>query len=128
MVKRDQSFFSVSETVMPSVIFLSVVVCIYLFSVNEPERSSTFVTFVLNYATVSCSSQFALACLQFSSCDSCVKAHISFNCSWCSRLQRCHSFMHIFHISFSSYIYFRTTIPNSILYNLQQWYTEKKNP
>ncbi|XP_060775052.1 uncharacterized protein plxdc2a [Neoarius graeffei] len=30
-------------------------------------------------------------CLQFSSCDSCVKAHISFNCSWCSRLQRCSS-------------------------------------
>uniref|UniRef100_A0AAR2IUH8 PSI domain-containing protein n=1 Tax=Pygocentrus nattereri TaxID=42514 RepID=A0AAR2IUH8_PYGNA len=30
-------------------------------------------------------------CLQFSSCESCVTAHIGFNCSWCSRLQRCSS-------------------------------------
>ncbi|KAI4891479.1 hypothetical protein NFI96_023831 [Prochilodus magdalenae] len=30
-------------------------------------------------------------CLQFSSCDSCVTAHIGFNCSWCSQLQRCSS-------------------------------------
>uniref|UniRef100_A0A3B1J4J8 Plexin domain containing 2a n=1 Tax=Astyanax mexicanus TaxID=7994 RepID=A0A3B1J4J8_ASTMX len=30
-------------------------------------------------------------CLQFSSCDSCTTAHIGFNCSWCSRLQRCSS-------------------------------------
>ncbi|MCI4377652.1 hypothetical protein PGIGA_G00206010 [Pangasianodon gigas] len=30
-------------------------------------------------------------CLQFSSCDSCVTAHIRFNCSWCSRLRRCSS-------------------------------------
>ncbi|XP_062848911.1 plexin domain-containing protein 2 [Trichomycterus rosablanca] len=30
-------------------------------------------------------------CLQFSSCDSCVTAHISFNCNWCNRLQRCSS-------------------------------------
>ncbi|XP_012691327.1 plexin domain-containing protein 2 [Clupea harengus] len=30
-------------------------------------------------------------CLQFSSCEPCVTAQISFNCSWCSRLQRCSS-------------------------------------
>ncbi|KAM9500885.1 plexin domain-containing protein 2 [Clarias gariepinus] len=30
-------------------------------------------------------------CLQFSSCDSCVTADIGFDCSWCSRLQRCSS-------------------------------------
>ncbi|KAK2860708.1 hypothetical protein Q7C36_004874 [Tachysurus vachellii] len=30
-------------------------------------------------------------CLQFSSCDSCGTARIGFNCSWCSRLQRCSS-------------------------------------
>ncbi|XP_036452163.1 plexin domain-containing protein 2 [Colossoma macropomum] len=30
-------------------------------------------------------------CLQFSSCERCVTAHIGFNCSWCSRLQRCSS-------------------------------------
>ncbi|KAI5627921.1 plexin domain-containing protein 2, partial [Silurus asotus] len=30
-------------------------------------------------------------CLQFSSCDSCVTAHIGFNCSWCSRIRRCSS-------------------------------------
>ncbi|TSK82162.1 Plexin domain-containing protein 2 [Bagarius yarrelli] len=30
-------------------------------------------------------------CLQFSSCDSCCTARIGFNCSWCSRLQRCSS-------------------------------------
>ncbi|XP_051985153.1 plexin domain-containing protein 2 [Xyrauchen texanus] len=30
-------------------------------------------------------------CLQFSSCEMCVTAHIGFNCSWCSRLQRCSS-------------------------------------
>ncbi|XP_047012613.2 plexin domain-containing protein 2 [Ictalurus punctatus] len=30
-------------------------------------------------------------CLQFSSCDSCVTAHIGFNCSWCRRLRRCSS-------------------------------------
>ncbi|XP_056321226.1 plexin domain-containing protein 2 [Danio aesculapii] len=28
-------------------------------------------------------------CLQFSSCETCVTAQIGFNCSWCSRLQRC---------------------------------------
>ncbi|KAL0966607.1 hypothetical protein UPYG_G00297370 [Umbra pygmaea] len=30
-------------------------------------------------------------CLQFSSCGPCVSSEISFNCSWCSRLQRCSS-------------------------------------
>lgn len=30
-------------------------------------------------------------CLQFSSCGSCVASQIGFNCSWCSRLQRCSS-------------------------------------
>ncbi|XP_050980883.1 plexin domain-containing protein 2 [Labeo rohita] len=30
-------------------------------------------------------------CLQFSSCETCVMAQIGFNCSWCSRLQRCSS-------------------------------------
>uniref|UniRef100_A0A673L2X0 Plexin domain-containing protein 2-like n=1 Tax=Sinocyclocheilus rhinocerous TaxID=307959 RepID=A0A673L2X0_9TELE len=30
-------------------------------------------------------------CLQFSSCETCVTAQIGFNCSWCSRLQRCSS-------------------------------------
>ncbi|XP_051552899.1 plexin domain-containing protein 2-like [Myxocyprinus asiaticus] len=30
-------------------------------------------------------------CLQFSSCEMCVTAHIGFNCSWCSHLQRCSS-------------------------------------
>ncbi|XP_041945186.1 plexin domain-containing protein 2 [Alosa sapidissima] len=30
-------------------------------------------------------------CLQFSSCEPCVTAQINFNCSWCSRLQRCSS-------------------------------------
>ncbi|XP_037537286.1 plexin domain-containing protein 2 [Nematolebias whitei] len=30
-------------------------------------------------------------CLQFSSCGSCVASHTGFNCSWCSRLQRCSS-------------------------------------
>ncbi|KAK7944584.1 hypothetical protein WMY93_000312 [Mugilogobius chulae] len=30
-------------------------------------------------------------CLQFSSCGSCVSSQIGFNCSWCSRLQRCSS-------------------------------------
>ncbi|XP_048020526.1 plexin domain-containing protein 2 isoform X1 [Megalobrama amblycephala] len=30
-------------------------------------------------------------CLQFSSCEMCVTAQIGFNCSWCSRLQRCSS-------------------------------------
>ncbi|XP_035861417.1 plexin domain-containing protein 2 isoform X1 [Sander lucioperca] len=30
-------------------------------------------------------------CLQFSSCGPCVTSQIGFNCSWCSRLQRCSS-------------------------------------
>ncbi|XP_065131483.1 plexin domain-containing protein 2 [Paramisgurnus dabryanus] len=30
-------------------------------------------------------------CLKFSSCEMCVTAQIGFNCSWCSRLQRCSS-------------------------------------
>ncbi|XP_054623150.1 plexin domain-containing protein 2 isoform X2 [Dunckerocampus dactyliophorus] len=30
-------------------------------------------------------------CLQFSSCAPCVTSQIAFNCSWCSRLQRCSS-------------------------------------
>ncbi|XP_037131961.1 plexin domain-containing protein 2 isoform X2 [Syngnathus acus] len=30
-------------------------------------------------------------CLQFSSCAPCVTSQIGFNCSWCSRLQRCSS-------------------------------------
>ncbi|KAM3604931.1 uncharacterized protein V6R79_018182 [Siganus canaliculatus] len=30
-------------------------------------------------------------CLQFSSCTPCVSSQIGFNCSWCSRLQRCSS-------------------------------------
>ncbi|XP_016128503.1 plexin domain-containing protein 2 [Sinocyclocheilus grahami] len=30
-------------------------------------------------------------CLQFYSCETCVTAQIGFNCSWCSRLQRCSS-------------------------------------
>ncbi|XP_013873779.1 plexin domain-containing protein 2 isoform X2 [Austrofundulus limnaeus] len=30
-------------------------------------------------------------CLQFSSCSSCVASQTGFNCSWCSRLQRCSS-------------------------------------
>ncbi|XP_029687193.1 plexin domain-containing protein 2 [Takifugu rubripes] len=30
-------------------------------------------------------------CLQFTSCGPCVTAQIGFNCSWCSRLQRCSS-------------------------------------
>uniref|UniRef100_A0A3Q3EMB7 Plexin domain containing 2a n=1 Tax=Labrus bergylta TaxID=56723 RepID=A0A3Q3EMB7_9LABR len=30
-------------------------------------------------------------CLQFSTCGACVTSHIGFNCSWCSRLQRCSS-------------------------------------
>ncbi|NXQ79523.1 PXDC2 protein, partial [Nyctibius grandis] len=30
-------------------------------------------------------------CLQFTSCGPCVTAQISFNCSWCSKLQRCSS-------------------------------------
>ncbi|XP_041847756.1 plexin domain-containing protein 2-like isoform X2 [Melanotaenia boesemani] len=30
-------------------------------------------------------------CLQFSSCGPCVASQIGFNCSWCSRLQRCSS-------------------------------------
>ncbi|XP_034039794.1 plexin domain-containing protein 2 [Thalassophryne amazonica] len=30
-------------------------------------------------------------CLQFSSCVPCVTSQIGFNCSWCSRLQRCSS-------------------------------------
>ncbi|XP_034008986.1 plexin domain-containing protein 2 [Trematomus bernacchii] len=30
-------------------------------------------------------------CLQFSSCGPCVSSQIGFNCSWCSRLQRCSS-------------------------------------
>uniref|UniRef100_A0A3B4A437 PSI domain-containing protein n=1 Tax=Periophthalmus magnuspinnatus TaxID=409849 RepID=A0A3B4A437_9GOBI len=30
-------------------------------------------------------------CLQFSSCGLCVSSQIGFNCSWCSRLQRCSS-------------------------------------
>lgn len=30
-------------------------------------------------------------CLQYTSCETCVTAQISFNCSWCSRLQRCSS-------------------------------------
>ncbi|KAL2097654.1 hypothetical protein ACEWY4_006861 [Coilia grayii] len=30
-------------------------------------------------------------CLQYTSCEPCVTAQISFNCSWCSRLQRCSS-------------------------------------
>ncbi|KTG31472.1 hypothetical protein cypCar_00009565 [Cyprinus carpio] len=31
------------------------------------------------------------ACLQLSSCETCVAAQIGFSCSWCSRLQRCSS-------------------------------------
>lgn len=30
-------------------------------------------------------------CLQFNSCGPCVTAQIGFNCSWCSKLQRCSS-------------------------------------
>lgn len=30
-------------------------------------------------------------CLQFTSCGPCVTAQIGFNCSWCSKLQRCSS-------------------------------------
>ncbi|XP_044534102.1 plexin domain-containing protein 2 isoform X1 [Gracilinanus agilis] len=30
-------------------------------------------------------------CLQFNSCGSCVSSQIGFNCSWCSKLQRCSS-------------------------------------
>ncbi|KAK5860197.1 hypothetical protein PBY51_021692 [Eleginops maclovinus] len=30
-------------------------------------------------------------CLQFSSCGPCVTSQIGFNCSWCSRIQRCSS-------------------------------------
>ncbi|KAM4729148.1 plexin domain-containing protein 2 [Anableps anableps] len=30
-------------------------------------------------------------CLEFSSCSPCVTSQIGFNCSWCSRLQRCSS-------------------------------------
>ncbi|CAL8344221.1 unnamed protein product [Merluccius merluccius] len=30
-------------------------------------------------------------CLQFSSCGTCVTSQIGFNCSWCTRLQRCSS-------------------------------------
>ncbi|XP_042541916.1 plexin domain-containing protein 2 [Dipodomys spectabilis] len=30
-------------------------------------------------------------CLQFNGCDSCVSSQIGFNCSWCSKLQRCSS-------------------------------------
>ncbi|KAL4624679.1 plexin domain-containing protein 2-like [Arapaima gigas] len=30
-------------------------------------------------------------CLQFPSCDSCISSQIGFQCSWCSRLQRCSS-------------------------------------
>ncbi|KAK2536439.1 Plxdc2 [Columba guinea] len=30
-------------------------------------------------------------CLQFTSCGTCVTAQIGFNCSWCSKLQRCSS-------------------------------------
>uniref|UniRef100_A0A8C5KJY5 Plexin domain containing 2 n=1 Tax=Jaculus jaculus TaxID=51337 RepID=A0A8C5KJY5_JACJA len=30
-------------------------------------------------------------CLQFNSCGPCVSSQIGFNCSWCSRLQRCSS-------------------------------------
>ncbi|CAL8279778.1 unnamed protein product [Lota lota] len=30
-------------------------------------------------------------CVQFSSCDTCVTSQIGFNCSWCTRLQRCSS-------------------------------------
>uniref|UniRef100_H3CJZ1 Plexin domain containing 2b n=1 Tax=Tetraodon nigroviridis TaxID=99883 RepID=H3CJZ1_TETNG len=30
-------------------------------------------------------------CLQFTSCSSCVSSQISFNCSWCHRLNRCSS-------------------------------------
>ncbi|KAJ3595169.1 hypothetical protein NHX12_004473 [Muraenolepis orangiensis] len=30
-------------------------------------------------------------CLQFSSCGACVTSQIGFNCSWCTRLQRCSS-------------------------------------
>uniref|UniRef100_A0A8C5EVN5 Si:ch211-106h4.6 n=1 Tax=Gouania willdenowi TaxID=441366 RepID=A0A8C5EVN5_GOUWI len=33
----------------------------------------------------------SIACLQFSSCGPCVTSQIGFNCSWCSRLQRCSS-------------------------------------
>lgn len=32
------------------------------------------------------------ACLQYTSCETCVTAQISFNCSWCSRLQRYRAF------------------------------------
>ncbi|KAG7247976.1 hypothetical protein CRUP_012689, partial [Coryphaenoides rupestris] len=31
------------------------------------------------------------ACLQFSTCGTCVTSQIGFNCSWCTRLQRCSS-------------------------------------
>ncbi|XP_006869954.1 PREDICTED: plexin domain-containing protein 2 isoform X2 [Chrysochloris asiatica] len=30
-------------------------------------------------------------CLEFNECDSCVSSQIGFNCSWCSKLQRCSS-------------------------------------
>lgn len=30
-------------------------------------------------------------CLQFSSCGTCVRSQIGFNCSWCNNLQRCSS-------------------------------------
>lgn len=32
-----------------------------------------------------------LACLQFNGCGPCVSSQIGFNCSWCSKLQRCSS-------------------------------------
>uniref|UniRef100_A0A671LIT3 Plexin domain-containing protein 2-like n=1 Tax=Sinocyclocheilus anshuiensis TaxID=1608454 RepID=A0A671LIT3_9TELE len=34
---------------------------------------------------------FSAACLQFTSCTSCIASQINFNCSWCHRLNRCSS-------------------------------------
>ncbi|XP_077379057.1 plexin domain-containing protein 2 [Festucalex cinctus] len=58
-------------------------------TIYEYHRVEILKTKISNATTIEM--QPLPTCLQFSSCAPCVTSQIGFNCSWCSRLQRCSS-------------------------------------
>uniref|UniRef100_A0A671L2W1 Plexin domain-containing protein 2-like n=1 Tax=Sinocyclocheilus anshuiensis TaxID=1608454 RepID=A0A671L2W1_9TELE len=59
-------------------------------SVNHPVKVGLSDAFVVLHKIEQLPSNVILV-FTFSSCETCVTAQIGFNCSWCSRLQRCSS-------------------------------------
>lgn len=82
-----------SEKCRPNTVHFLSSSAVQKWSLNSTQKGSRWLVECIHCANPPPppqSSPFPLlsACLQFTSCGSCVTSQIGFNCSWCSRLQR----------------------------------------